>query len=326
MLDLLLIPLLAAHLLCMNVASAAPVVCCWLEWKAKRGDALADSTAQYLGEASWRLLLIGAVLGACYGAMQWNADYQHLWTHILRYKAQMAIGEYLFSLGLLLLYAKLPRPAKMGTGGRSGRMLLAFLAGTNLLYHFPFLFSVASSLQAEAPLDAPLNVSGFRQAMLRPDVLARVVHIVLASFAVTSLMLFGFAMRLQKEASPPPDMERLARWGGWLGLIPSLAQMLVGLWLVAALPPAWQQRLLGEDWLATIMLGISVLATFTLLQDFAALALGEFQAPLMRRSMLLMVVIVVLMTGTLKRIHPPVSSTVVSQISEPSSVPAGDQP
>ena len=118
-------------------------------------------------------------------------------------------------------------------------------------------------------------------------------------------MLLGLALRLSKEPQQDRDSQRVARWGAWIALIPSLAQMLVGPWLIAVLPPAAQQRLLGEDWPGMIMLGVSVIATFALLQDFASIALGEFQPTLIKRAMALLVLIVVLMTGTLNRLHAP---------------------
>ena len=67
MVDLLFIPLFAAHLLLVNVAAAGPLVCVWLEWWAsRRGDRLADEIAHRLArDSTWALalaMLLGGVL------------------------------------------------------------------------------------------------------------------------------------------------------------------------------------------------------------------------------------------------------------------------
>jgi len=307
LLDLLIIPLHALHLLCVNVAAGGPLVCLWLESKEGRGDLLAGRAANYLGAAAWWTLLAGAGLGVAIGSLQWSEAYAELWTITMWKKVAWGIGEYGFSFLLASMYVLW---RNYGTRRlRWLRLAVLLLNGTNLLYHFPFLFSVASSIQVAAKPVSPLTPAEFRQWMLHQDVLARVVHVVLASIAVAGVMLLGLAMRLKRLGATADEETRVARWGGWIALAPTLAQIPVGLWLITALPAPWQSRVLGGDVAAMVLLGVSVVLTVLLLQDLAAIALGDVQRKFLVRSMLLTVLIVLLMTGVLHRMRPEREST-----------------
>src|SRR6478736_699498 len=96
LLELAIIPLLALHLLCVNVASAGPLVCIFLEWREGRNDPLAGQVATYLGRISFWTLLLGGVLGLAIGALLWTDQYETLWTKTMAYKASWGIGEYFF--------------------------------------------------------------------------------------------------------------------------------------------------------------------------------------------------------------------------------------
>src|SRR5262245_3140106 len=98
LLEIVITLLLAAHLLCVTVASAGPLVCIWLDWREGRGDALAGRAASYLGLASFVTLLLGGLLGLAIGTLSWNERYAALWTGPMSYKAAWGIGEYFFSL------------------------------------------------------------------------------------------------------------------------------------------------------------------------------------------------------------------------------------
>src|SRR5262245_31453896 len=71
--------LLAAHLLCVNVAAGGPLVAAWLDWRG-RGDEAAGRAAKWL--AGWSVIGLeaGAVLGLLIGWLKWDADYRSLWT------------------------------------------------------------------------------------------------------------------------------------------------------------------------------------------------------------------------------------------------------
>ena len=307
LLEIVITLLLALHLLSVNVAAAGPLVCIWLDWKEGRGDALAGRTASYLGVASLATLLLGGILGLAIGAASWNARYHDLWMGPMSYKAAWGIGEYAFSLLLAISYVVWRRVAVGRLRGL--RYFVLFLSGSNLLYHFPFLFTVASDVYLLDELPPPLSASAFRQWMARPDVLARVVHVVLASFAVTGVALMGYGARIQREKGTEREGQRISRWGGYLALVPSLLQVPVGLWLIAALPATWQARALGGDFPSVLMLAASVLLALFMLQELANIAFGDVQRKQVVRVMIAMVMIVLLMTGVLRRIRPPDDSS-----------------
>jgi hypothetical protein len=302
--DALIIPLLALHLLCMNLAAAGPLVGCWLEWKAWRNDAAACFAGRYLGVASGWALVLGALLGVAMGWLLWDETYAKLWLSTLRYKATMGLYEFLFSLVLLGIAAILWRNPTAHGGIRITRAVCAFLAGTNLLYHFPFLFAVAVELQTQTPLAETIDSAMFRTYMMKPAVLSRVIHVMLASFAMSGVVLFGAAIRGKKNGLADTDVRRIRQWGAWWALMPSLLQFVVGLWIVASLPGVWQQRVMGGDVWATSFLGISILLSIFMVQDFAALAFGEERPLLTMRSMTYMLIVVLLMSGVLRRMRP----------------------
>jgi len=205
------------------------------------------------------------------------------------------------------------------------------LTGTNLLYHFPFLFEIISRVRSGATQPTGIvDASVFRSLMMEDAVLPQAVHFGLASFAVVGIALFGHALqaaRLVVEDNPTapdaaepaeaatdagqatdlvsdlaPDARRIAAWGARLALAATLCQIPTGLWLVMKLAPDAQQRVLGSDPLATGLLGVSILLTLGLLHHLAALAFGSPRRNSMILAMGLTAAIVTLMTAVLQRI------------------------
>lgn len=298
--EFLLTPLLALHLLCVNVASAGPIVLIWLDWRESRGDALAGAAGRYLGWLSIGLLVMGALLGLAIGYLHWSEEYRVV-VMMLQRRIFFGAWEVLFSLLLMLVAATWwsLRGAR-GRGPAITRGLLNFLAGTNLLYHFPFLFVVLSDIvqgRVSTPTE-PIDGAGFRALMSDGFVVARVTHVVLASFAVTGLVLMHFAHRQGSGG----DATRAARWGGRLALLPTTLQVPVGLWMVVALPQPAQMALTGGDLLTSGLFVASVLLSFSLLHSLSAMAFGEIRPQTYVKSISTMVLIVVLMTAVLRRI------------------------
>src|SRR4051794_10513994 len=84
---LLQIPLLSLHLICMNVAAGAPLVCIWLEWKLRRkNDDVAKAAADYLAAATLVTLVAGSLLGLVMGWLLWTQEYAAIWTERLSHK------------------------------------------------------------------------------------------------------------------------------------------------------------------------------------------------------------------------------------------------
>ena len=123
------------------------------------------------------------------------------------------------------------------------------MAGTNLLYHFPFLFLIISDVAAgHYVLEEAVDSARFRQFLVDPSIVARVVHFWLASFAVTGATLMLFSNK--GEAEEAKDRKRYSIWGARLALAVTVCQLPVGLWVLSQLPRAAQQNVLGGDLVA----------------------------------------------------------------------------
>jgi hypothetical protein len=287
--------LLASHLLAMNVASAGPLVCVWLRSRGRRGGEAADGVGRRL--AAWSLwgLIAGIVIGAILTGIAWADTNQSYWNALRRFEPQtfvFALAELAFTAACLAAYLALwnhwrGRPWLHG--------LLAVLAATNLLYHFPPLMIVLGQLSARPELTdaAIITRSVYRHLMVRPEVLANVLHFALASVAVTGL----FVMHLALKAN---DGE-LISGGAWVALVASLAQLGVGMWVLMQLPLTARNSLVGDDWLASGLFVWSIAAALGLMHALSAVAMGETSHATVWRSTLLMLAVIVLMAGTLAR-------------------------
>jgi hypothetical protein len=288
--------LLAAHLLCVNVAAGGPLVAAWLDWRG-RGDEAARKAAKWL--AGWSLLglLAGAALGVFIGWLKWDADYRSLWTGPLSYKMHWAGIELIFSLVLMIgWWLWLPGRA----GGRSIvtalRGLVAILASTNLLYHFPILFSVAARLHDSGQIAGEaIRGAGFRQLMLQSETPAMAVHVTLASVAVAATMLLGLSLRWRRTGDEA-GAYKVALSGGRWALAASLLQLPVGLWVLATLPTAVQSRLMSGSAVGLLLFMGSIAAALWLMRELVNVALGDGTRPALIKSMALMLVTVTLMT------------------------------
>src|SRR5205823_5079294 len=135
MMEIVMSLLLAAHLICVNVASGGPILGAWLDWLGTRGDDAAARAAVYLARWSVLGLLFGAGLGVALGWLKWDAEYRSLWLGPLSYKMHWAVVEAVFSLVLLLGWWYWLPGKGVGSGpAMAVRGLIAALSATNLLY------------------------------------------------------------------------------------------------------------------------------------------------------------------------------------------------
>jgi len=297
MIELGLSLLLAVHLLCVNIASGGPIVAAWLDWRGTHGDEAAARAAVWLARKSLVALLVGAALGLMLGGLKWNAAYRSLWLGPLSYKLQWAGIEAIFSLVLMVGWW-LWLPGVAGGSGRSmaARSLVAVLASTNLLYHFPLLFSVAAHLSDAGEASGErIDGAAFRRLMIGGDTPALAVHVALASVATAGTMLLGLALRWLRRGDEAIAV-KIARWGARWAVVPSVAQLPVGLWTLTMMPAAAQSRLMGESTLGTLLFVAALVAAFWLINELVHISLGEVRRPLLIRAMAAMLVTVVLMT------------------------------
>jgi hypothetical protein len=296
--------LLSAHLICVNIASGGPIVAAWLDWRGTRGDLVAVKAAVYLARVSLVGFVLGATLGLAIGWLKWNAAYRSLWLGPLSYKLHGAAIEALFSLVLLSgWWVWLPGRAGTGSRAMATRGLIALLASTNLLYHFPLLFSVAARLDGAGRFTGPvINGAAFRRLMVEAETPALAIHVVLASLAVAGMVLVGQGVG-RLRAGDPVAATKLAISGGRWALASSLAQLPVGLWTLTALPDDVQSQLMGDDIRGTLLFATSLAAALWLVNDLARVALGEIKRSLLIRAITAMLLTVILMTAMQQQIR-----------------------
>lgn len=327
--DLLLVLAMTAHLLAVNLAGAAPLVCLWLDRRAVcRGDATAADLGRWLVRQSLLWLAAGIALGLTTLGLVWLID----WQRFAEPASRIPASRYWFGVAELAVYfvcmggyLALWRDGATPSRQRIwGRRVLGLLAGTNLLYHFPPLFAIIGVLGTRPEtVGQALN---FRAAMIDPEVLAHTVHHILASFAVVGVAMMGYALSHARDQrsvfsateiadgshkSMPADSDlkldwrRMAIWGARVALAPTLLQLLAGTCVLLTLPAWMRDRLLGQDLLATILFAASMIAALALMHRLAAVAMGDTQRREIIGAMVLLVVVVLLMVGTLQRARKP---------------------
>lgn len=298
MLELGQIVLLAAHLIAMNIASAAPLLCLVLVRysRQRQDDVLSLKAATQLAGGSCLLLIAGVVLGVLVGALRWMAGDTALIDVIPFFGRKVFWGVLELACSLLWM---LGYWYWLRRGGPSSVFLrfvhggLAVLAATNLLYHFPPLLTIMSmaargSIQVTETVDA----ASFRQWMYTPNVLAHTLHFTIASVAITCGYLFWIVDGAESN-------ERQLGLGGRVALGATVLQIPSGLWLLVVTPVDLQAKLMGNHPIATGCFLMSILCTFALLQQLSSLAMGQPNRQVARRASGLMVLTVVLMTGAL---------------------------
>jgi hypothetical protein len=313
--DLLLIAIFACHLLAVDVAAAGPLMAIWLEWRAtRRGDRLAGEIGRRLAIWSLAAAIIGVGLGllAVFALPQLEPpEYRQAFRRVTPYLWWSVVGELVFYVACMAGYILLWRRWQ---AHRFWHRALAVLASTNVLYHFPTLFTIISALSmrpklAELPLDAPL----FRRMLVQGEVVSRVVHHWLASLAVAAVCAMWLAARGKGQgaggkgdgadggATQAADNTSIIRSAARIALLATTVQVAVGIWALLALPVAMENQVLGEDWLATALFGTSIVAALGLMHHLSVIALGDVSRRTVSRATLLMVLVVVLMSATLHR-------------------------
>ncbi len=280
----------------MNASSGLPIVCVWL---ARRSQFSSESETRHVVlrlalAANWALLC-GAVLGFLLGFVGYQSGQRGLASVLpfFRYKIGWALIELQFSAGWMFAYwAWLRWAPPRSTLARWSHASLAVLSASNLLYHFPTLLTVMSkAARGDLPVEGPVDAAAFRLLAFRPDVLAHSVHFWLASVAVSGLMLFWL-----------PNSQRsttITLTGARFALCATVLQIPAGMWLLMSLPPDSMNNVLGGQPIPSILLLVSVLCAFYLLQNLAAIAFGDDDRKLVSRASQLMLATVLLMSGTL---------------------------
>ncbi len=189
---------------------------------------------------------------------------------------------------------------------RFARSVLAVFASTNLLYHFPPLFVIFSKVSrpevhhSSVATIEEVSSAEFRRLLADPEVLSTSLHFLLASVAVAGMavLLFGLG-RQQKTDNPAAG--GLCKLGGRIALAATVLQAPVGFWVFMNLPATAQNRLLGDDLLGTALFVAGVSAAVWLMHLLAVIALGDTRKKSIVQAAFVLLVVIVLMTGTLRR-------------------------
>jgi len=299
MLEPVLVLVLAAHLLAMNVGIAAPLLCIWLHIRANRkSDRVAGHVGQRTAWASVLMLVGGFVLGLMQLGLLWLAGdeaYFETLSHFDTARYAMILGEFAFSVALLALYAALWKKLGKWTYLHG---LIAFVAVTNLFYHFPPLMTALRTVDEAAPkayLDTPL--------VRHLEVLVTSLHVWLASIAVAGVYVMGVAMRQLPDDATREAASRIVRTGAWVAFLPTVAQLGVGIWLVIAIDETAVKMIMGQNAVATGLFVLAFLASLALMHMLASVAFGKIARSSIIRAMATLTIVVVLMTALLRQIQ-----------------------
>ena len=295
MIELLLVVLLAFHLVCVNVGSAGPLICLALSRRERLGDDKAGDIGVKLAGLSLKTLVIGTLIGVLQGWIQWqfvSSNFVDI-LPVFGRKVFWGFWELVFSLvGLAGYYFwwRRPRPKSWQ---RLTHGFIAVLVSTNLLYHFPFLFSVMTRAAIDpSALPESVDSATFRGFALTTKIAAQATHFGFASIAVSGVALMWLALR--------QGADHLVRMGARIALAVTAIQLPVGFWLLTTLPPQTQKSVMGGDILSSIMLAVSVLSSFALLNDLSAVSFSDTSRNRVLRVTGWMLLIITLMTVVLR--------------------------
>ena len=305
MLGLLRSLLTSCHLLAVSVVAVGPIVCLWLEWRgARQGDEAASEAGRRLAQATLWMLVIGAGLGAIDLAIVWASSppsdpYLSAWALIPPRRIWFGVAELAFfalcMAGYVWGWRRMPRV---------WHRALAVLAATNLLYHFPPLFSavtVASTRDSLLTIDGPLPYDRLMRLLFDAETLSRVAHMVLAAMVVTGVTLMWLGLPRRGEPSRETADHRPIAWGGRMALAAAVLQLPVGVWILWMLPPPLRDRFLMSDSWTTGLFAIGVVVVLGLLHHLAAAALGDVEPGNIYRAIALTAIVFLLMVAAGQR-------------------------
>lgn len=307
MLELSMIAILGVHFIAVDLAMAGPLVAVGLQWRARRrGDAAAGAAARRLAAWSIGATALGILLGLAALLLTPHVESEPYRQAI----GQLPASRWWFVAGELAFYF-ICMAAYVGPWRRMERWprwhaMLAILAGTDLMYHFPPLFSAVSTLSMQPQYwHEPLNHALFWKLLLEGQTLAMVAHHWLAGIsvaAITALLLHKPAAAMAMPGEPQSSAGlATSKWAARIALTATALQIPVGIGVLTAMPSAVENPLLGDDWLATALFGISIVLALGLLHHLAMLALGGARRAAVVRSAALMAATILLMTATLQR-------------------------
>ncbi|QDU76443.1 hypothetical protein Pan97_34930 [Bremerella volcania] len=293
--------ILSLHLILMNLASVGPLLSIWLDARSTRQECPEiAAVGRTVGWWSVFALVVGIVLGLIQGILVWsqgNEAYFRAVDSVWDSKIFFGFWEIGFSLVCTIGYLLWWQLGKRGS--RWQRFLsrfLAILAATNLLYHFPTLFTILGLIaRGEVEVDSPVDSGEFRSLLVHGEVIWFTLHFWFASFAVSGLVT-GISC-LKKL--PEDTRESTAGIAFTIALVSTLLQIPVGFVLTTTLNSAQQSRLMGGDTLCTAMFALGVGLAFWLMHLLAGLAFFDRSWRKANMALMTLAGTIVLMTATM---------------------------
>lgn len=300
--------LLAPHLLCFNISAAVPLLCIWMTWSGSAvGDGARSRAGRQLAGDAVGALVIGGLFGGVLVALYWQAGNTRLFEVAGQLSSRVTFGvwEFLFSLVLMTIYFLWwPSPTHARWWQRACHTLMAVLAATNLLYHFPPLFTILSQLRNTAfDPQRVVSSSEFRSLLISPEIAVPTIHYWLASLAIASVYVQCRCVGLFRPQAMTQEKENRIVLMARMALAVTLFQIPGGVWWVMVLHPSQQGLLLGGNPWCGAAFVTALVAVFGLLHQLAAIAGGEVQRPVILKAAGLMLLVVGLMTSTLVSIR-----------------------
>ncbi len=291
------IPLLALHLLAMNIASAGPLVGAWLGRRERAGSGV----NQRLGLRLIQRSMAGLAVGALSGGVILMLPHEGMRAALSRFPSDAywyAGAELVFSAACMAGALWLMRGDRPAGGAAIG---LATVTATNLLYHFPPLMAVLGELAADSNWSTAETID--RQTLLelwkRPEIIFLWAHFAVASFAVAAIAAVWPTSALAADAEGEAELDKSIRRLGVVGLSATIVQLPIGVCLLATDSAAARDAMLGQNLLASLAFAASLLTAFALMQALGAMAWGEGPRAV-RRTGWLLIAVVVLMAATLR--------------------------
>lgn len=293
MLEFLTIPLLATHLLAMDLASSGPLVGVWLRWRRGRP---AGAIGKQLIWWSVFALLIGMTTG---GLLILVIPGPWLWGALERFPADaywFALVELVFSLGCMVVIA-----VGWQRLNRWAIVALAILSAANLLYHFPPLMAVIGKLASNPQFTTAeiIDRATLLELFTRGEVLALSFHFGFASLAVSAITVL-YMISTNRLPGEPAEYRSVARIASGIALMASLIQIPVGVWLLLCLPGTARMALMGKSLGGSLAFVVSMVLSLVLLQRLFAAMLGEVDRKNLRTTVVLTCLVVLLMTASLR--------------------------
>lgn len=292
---------LSIHLILMNIASVGPLLAIWLDAKSTREQSEPIAfVGRTIGWWSILALILGIVVGLIQGLLIWlqgNEAYFQALHGVWDSKIIYGYWEIVFSLVCMVAYIAWWRFGKrVHRWQRFLSRFFAILAATNLMYHFPTLFTILGLIaRGEVEVESPVDSGEFRSLLIHGEVIWFTLHFWFASFAVSGLITGILCLK----KLPEDQRESTAGTAFTIALIPTLLQIPVGFVLTTTLNSAQQSRLMGGDTLCTAMFALSIGLAFWLMHHLAGLAFFDRSRRKANMAMMTLLGTIVLMTATM---------------------------